>query len=850
MGDGAGKFWQSAGVKTVKAPAKNSAKASVKAKGAVKAAPKDVVSDGKVALKAVKKPREDSVAVAGALFEPLIEQSFATLGHDDTIAAVWPVAGDRRKPRRGHHPIYQWLRWGYVGVAAFLGLVLFCVLVFASRWPNFTGPAYLALININVVGLVLLLLYVVRRVVVMQLDRRGKLRGSRLHWRVLTIFVFLAVFPAVGIGGTAIYLLNQGIESWFATKVSVALEGGRQVAEGYLKESGRSMQGEIVAMSRDPLWQLPPMLLDHNSVDKWLSQQMAMKQLDELALVDSDGQIMASGSGLRLLILPQEVVQYLQNSVFQNGQLAMPEVFRQADGRRMLALVPLRGGWWLVAQKSMNNEMLERISETAAAYNDYSEMMEERGRIRWVVTMFMLLLLGTTVTAAVWAGIRLANKIVKPVTELVHGTNRVSAGDLTVRLEPRDDGELGVLTQAFNRMTVQLASNRDLLERKNFELDERRRFIEAILTGVTAGVVAVDDEGIVRVANQSAITMLHLTLGAKLSRSVPELADVVQDVGLGNVVGRSVVQREMKVTVSEGDTRTLLVRLVPQGTTAGVVHRGVVLTFDDITPLIGAQRLAAWQDVARRLAHEIKNPLTPIQLSAERLKRRYAKQITQDTDLFLQLCDTIVQQSEEMRRMTNEFSDFARMPQAQMADENMIELVDGVVVLQRSRGGVEFVTDYEVAMAMVRADKGQIQRVFTNLLENAYNAIAEREGTNVPQGRVEIVAKEQQAGMLMIEIRDNGRGLPEHVEAETLFDPYVTTRKGGTGLGLAIVKRVMDEHSGTVRLLRRKGGGTTVELGFPLTETAIAASAATTDASEEQEIKNNEPKRPNRKHDS
>ena len=710
-------------------------------------------------------------------------------------------------------------------------VALFCVLLFASHWPTFTGPAYLALININIIALVMLLLYVVRRVVVMLLDRRGRLRGSRLHYRVLGVFIFLAVFPAVGIGGTAIYLLNQGIESWFATRVSTALEGGRQVAEGYLKESGRSLQIEVTGMTRDPLWQMPALLLSNETVGGFLRQQMGLKQLEELAVVDSDGQVMVSASGLRFLILPAEVVQFLQTSEFQrtNGYPATPEVFRQSDGRRLLALVPLKSGLWLVAQKSLNNEMLERISETATAYNDYTEMMEERERIRHVVTMFMLLLLGSTVTAAVWAGIRLANKIVKPVTELVHGTNRVSAGDLTVRLEPRDDGELGVLTQAFNRMTVQLASNRDLLERKNAELDERRRFIEAILTGVTAGVVAVDEEGIVRATNQSAISMLNLTLGAKLNKVVPDLADVVQDVSQGTTIGRGVVQKEMKITVTEGDTRTLLVRLVPQASqTSGFhTHRGVVLTFDDITPLIGAQRLAAWQDVARRLAHEIKNPLTPIQLSAERLKRRYLKQMPEaDQQLFAQLCDTIVQQSEEMRRMTNEFSDFARMPQAQMHEENMIELIDSIVVLQRSRGGIEFNTKYDLAFALVKADKGQVQRVFTNLLENAYNAIAEREGTNLPQGRVEIVATEQQAGMLTLEIRDNGRGLPEHVEVETLFDPYVTTRKGGTGLGLAIVKRVMDEHGGTVRLLRRKSGGTTVELGFPLAEVAIQAIGA------------------------
>lgn len=739
------------------------------------------------------------------------------LTHDDTIAAVWPVAGDRRKPRRGHHPLFQWLRWGFIALVVLAFASLVGVMIVASRWPDISGPLYLALVNINIGILVLIVLYVLRRVVVMLLDRRGRLRGSRLHYRVLGIFALLAVLPALGVGGTAIFLMNEGIESWFNTKVSTALEGGRQIASGFFEESGRSLLGETMVLARDPLWQLPPLLLAHDTVNNWLRSEMAEKQMDELLLVDGDGQVMASGSGFKMGVLPPDVLSFLQTASLQqdSGNSVGAQVFRQADGSRLMAAVPLRSGWWLIAQRGVSGAMLNRIGETAEAYNQYVQMSEERAKIRWVASLFLLVLLASTVAGAIWAGIRLANKIVRPVTELVHGTNRVSAGDLTVRLQPRDDDELGVLTQAFNRMTLQLAANRDLLERKNFELDERRRFIEAILTGVSAGVVVVDEGGVVRVANQSAVAMLKLELGVRLDKSVPELADVVRELGQGEVPARrgGVIQREVRVVPAEGDVRTLLVRLVPQ--LAG--GRAVVMTFDDITPLIGAQRLAAWQDVARRLAHEIKNPLTPIMMSAERLKRRYLKKLPEeDQELFAQLTDTIVQQSEEMRRMTNEFSDFARMPQAKMEPENMIELVDDVAALQKARGGVEFLTEYDIDPAMVKADKGQVQRVFTNILENAYNAIAEREGTNLPQGRVEIVAKEQQGGMLTLEIRDNGRGLPVDVAVENLFDPYVTTRKGGTGLGLAIVKRVMDEHGGTVRLLRRKGGGTVVELGFPL----------------------------------
>lgn len=738
----------------------------------------------------------------------------APIVHDETIAAVWPVAGDRRRERRGHTPVFMVLKWLFVGLAVGAVGGLAVLMGLAWRWPTMAGSAYLALLNINIVLGALLAMYVARRMVVMLLDRRGRLRGGRLHMRILAIFAILTVLPAVGVGGVAVYLLNQGIEGWFATKVSAALEGGRQVVEGYEQESRRAILSDVMGLSRDPMWQLP-MLVDRVSLGNWLRHAVVDKRLDDLLVVDADGMVIASSGGFAGGSVSAEVVNAVQSP------LALGQVLAQRDGR-MAAVAPLRAGWWLVGLRGMSSEMADRIAQTEAASANYEELRAHRDEVRRLASMFLLLILAATITVAVWTAIRLANRIVRPVTELVHGTNRVSAGDLTVRLTPRDDDELGVLTQAFNRMTLQLATNRDLVERKNRELDERRRFMEAVLTGVTAGVVAVDDAGVVRVANQSATTMLGIAPGDKLSKNVPELSEMVREVGRAQAEGalfgqKSLMQREVKVELSEGEARTLLVRLVALGGYPGERTGGVVLTFDDITPLIGAQRMAAWRDVARRLAHEIKNPLTPIQLSAERLKRKYlAKMADEDKALFEQLTTTIVSQTEEMRRMTNEFSDFARMPQAQLQPENLLDLVHSVVALQRARGDVKFAVESEVEAPLVNVDKGQILRLLTNLVENACNAIAEREGTNVPQGEVSIVVKKPQPAILTVEIHDNGRGLPGDVEVEQLFDPYVTTRKGGTGLGLAIVKRVMDEHGGTVRLLRRKEGGTTVLLTFPL----------------------------------
>ncbi len=497
------------------------------------------------------------------------------------------------------------------------------------------------------------------------------------------------------------------------------------------------------------------------------------------------------------------------------------------------------GRLWLVAQRWVNPAVLARVDQTNAAYKEYYGLRQERLHIRQIVTLFLLILTGGALTGAIWTGIRLANKIVRPVTALVHATNRVSAGDLEVRLAAQNDDELGVLTGSFNRMALQLQNNRELLEKKNHELDERRRQMEAVLTGVTAGVVSLDAHGAIRWANAPANALFNLRTGGLLEKASPELAAVFQNFLLNP---RSLAQEQLRVTLGDGTTKMLLVRLVPQYVEGGKVG-SVVMTFDDVTPLIGAQRLAAWRDVARRLAHEIKNPLTPIQLSAERLRRKYLSVIPEaDRELFGQLAATIVNQAEDMRRMTNEFSDFARMPTAHVQEENLMDLVEQAVVLQRAGRGqkITFETDYRLTHeeAQFFCDRGQVNRVLVNVLENAVNAIEERvdasagdaakasktadksnggqkSSTPLQGGHIKIVVKKTQPDILQIDILDNGRGLPADVETENLFDPYVTTRKNGTGLGLAIVRRVMDEHEGQVMLRRRPEGGTTVELTFP-----------------------------------
>ncbi|MCP5404905.1 MAG: HAMP domain-containing protein [Pseudomonadaceae bacterium] len=720
-----------------------------------------------------------------------------------------PLVPNRRHGGRERHWFYRFLRVSVLGlgVLAVLGLPLLAV--WSVYNPDMPGPAYLGLMSLNLIVIGVVVLFALRRLLVMFLDRRGRLRGGKLHVRLLGIFSILAVVPTLLVAAVAIYLLNLGIESWFSTKVNRALEGSLQVAEAYMEENERGLVLELQALSREPVLRERAWMLDSATVNDWLRGQMDERRLDALALVNEHGDIINQGNSLAVVGLSAEVLTSLQGAMAPGGAT------RSTQDGRVLAVVPVRQGVWMVGQRWINPAVLARVDQTNAAFSEYERLLASRTYVRLVVSLLMVLLSVVALAGAIWSGIRLANKIVRPVTALVHGTNRVSAGDLTVRLTPNDDDELGVLTQAFNRMTHQLANQRELVERKNRELDERRKQMEAVLTGVTAAVLSVDGHGTIRSANHTAKELLGVKTGSKLGRCCTPLAEVWE----GFVAHpRPLAQQQVKLEDDEhGEHKTLLVRMVPQYVEGGRVG-SVVMTCDDITPLIGAQRLAAWRDVARRLAHEIKNPLTPIQLSAERLKRRYLKMLPEDDQkLFGELTTTIVQQTEDMRRMTNEFSDFARMPEAVFQPENLVDMVEQVVVLQENaRSKVAFETELDVPRdeAEIWCDRGQVNRVLVNVIENAVNAVEEHECQKDGQGRIKVVVKKQHPDSLQVLVLDNGKGLPADVDVNKLFDPYVTTRKKGTGLGLAIVRKVMDEHGGQVKLRRQPEGGTAVELTF------------------------------------
>ncbi|MEC8066944.1 MAG: ATP-binding protein [Pseudomonadota bacterium] len=678
--------------------------------------------------------------------------------------------------------------------------------------PAAKGPIYLALININILFAVLFLAFIGHRFVHILLERRRGVIGTRMNLRFVALFSVFAVVPAFLVGVGSLWLLNQGIEGWFSNRVTTALDGSVHVARSYLKEHEKNLQIRTDVIAKSPELASSAILADREFINLFLEKRKHENFFSSLRLYNDRGDLVAHADPFPPTALNNDLLRFIRRGL--SGGMTLQDL----PSGQIWALSKVDDVHYVVAVKLMDPQVLEQVAATKEAYAEYDELHASSADVRSVFVWTLLALSLSSLAGAIWFGFKFAYSITKPVTALVHATNKVSAGDLDVRLTPLNDDELGILTQSFNRMASQLQNSQNLLESKNKEVNERRKITEAVLTGVSAGVFSLDDEGLVHMANVPAFENLHLKVGERLDIKHPELGQLFD-----SFMQRPMQLYQEKLSIRIGDeTRKFLFRLVPQMVSGGKVQN-VVVTFDDITELLSAQKVAAWSDVARRIAHEIKNPLTPIQLSAERIKRRYSKKMEEpeDKELFEQLTGTIVRQVEEMRRMVNEFSDFARMPAAVMKEEDIAPLLKEIVLLQQqARPDIQFDLQLpQEGTLNVMCDASQISRVFTNIVENAVNAIEEDENPdkkNAPKD-IKIVVEMSQSGKLVTTVKDSGKGLPADVDVSKLFDPYVTTRKKGTGLGLAIVRRVVDEHGGQIRLSRREEGGTCVEIIFPLT---------------------------------
>lgn len=640
------------------------------------------------------------------------------------------------------------------------------------------------------------------RIAMLVLARRARSAGSRLHLRMVRLFTFIAVLPALLLGLFAAVTVTFSLEGWLNARVAGVVSNSVTIAESYVRERHQAIRLDASVIAAEVARATPFGVRDEAALNRVLAKVSQERRLVEVYVLNSSGEIIARGPNSYLFLFRPPTER--EFSATRPGEVF---VFEDRTGGAVRALLPLPGVFdsYLYLVRPVDGEALRVLAETRGMVAEYEQLESQRGDMQLIFAALYLGFAVLILSAAIWFGIWFADRLARPIGRLAGAADRVAKGDLNARVnEEKGDDEIAVLSRAFNRMTEQVQRQRGSLLDANIQLDERRRFTEAVLSGVTAGVIRLDSAGRVDLANASAEELLGRPegslQGSVLEDAFPAFSPIIEsapDCPDGIAEGRAMVAHE-------GSDSEFFVRVACQKRD-GLIE-GYVVTLDDMTALVSAQRLAAWGDVARRVAHEIRNPLTPIQLSAERLSRKFGKQIETDKPVFEQCTGTIVRQVEQIRRMVEEFSNFARMPEPEFAEERLATLVREAAMLQIAASPeVAFDLSGVAHGLRVRCDRGLIMQALTNVLKNAVEAIATRieddqaVGREPTEGRV-TVALSGDATHATIAIADNGIGLPKK-ERKQVVEPYVTTKKRGTGLGLAIVKRIVEEHGGTLTLL-------------------------------------------------
>ncbi|HEY2708805.1 MAG TPA: PAS domain-containing sensor histidine kinase [Caulobacteraceae bacterium] len=709
------------------------------------------------------------------------------------------------------------LLWGG-GFAVSASLTAAAVALGSS--PSLSGPLgpasplVLTLLAVNFVLIFGLGGLIAWRIVRLAGERTGD-AGARLHLRFVTQFAIAAVLPALIIALFFGALVTRGVDNWFNARVQKVVESSRQVAGSYIDEQENYLSEHIRLTARELNHAGPTALADSPvAFSQFLAGVAADNGFPAVYVVDGQGRVVAQavrGDTPDFLLPPR--------GSFQAADAGGDEVeampFERTDLLR--ALYRLRGfpNAYLYVVRPVEPGVFAHLRDTEASLADYREAKAGRNQIQAGFALVYAEVVLVVLLGAVSFGISAASGIAGPIARLVQASGHVASGDLSVRVDAADGiEEITGLSRAFNNMTRDLEAQQTALVTAHKEAESRRQFVETMLFGVSAGVIGLDPAGRISVVNRQAAALLELPetrLGLPLGQLVPEFHGVVEradDAGL---------ELEEDVDVMRGgESRRLRLRV-------GHSPDGLVLTFDDITRLVAAQRNAAWKDVARRIAHEIKNPLTPIQLSAERLQRKYRSEITSDLETFDRCTDTIIRQVGDIGRMVGEFSDFARMPAPKFAQADVSELLRQAVFAQRvadPETQIDFKSPAD-AVTLI-CDVRMIGQALTNLLKNAGEAVAARRGAETPHAGRIVARLLTDASWATIEIEDNGVGLPTK-DRDRLTEPYVTTREKGTGLGLAIVERIMEEHGGQLLLADAATlPGAKVSLRLPLTTTAPA----------------------------
>jgi two-component system nitrogen regulation sensor histidine kinase NtrY len=690
-----------------------------------------------------------------------------------------------------------------VGVALLSATATFLVLAGLTPIDPVDSVVRGLLLGNAVTGVLLVTIIGLEVWTVLQARRRGY-AGSRLHVQIVGLFAVIAAVPTVLIAVVASTTLDRGLDRYFSTSTRSMVEASLIVAHAYVNEHLQAIHSATLEMAAD-LGRIKPLFdQDRDKFRKYFVAQATGQGLFA-AIIGPDGSTVEradiAAAKKQVVLPPAQVLSTINETE--------PEIFYTPDG--IATIIKLRGydDKYLYIAGLLDPSVMQQLRVTQESANEYALLATGRLGIQVAFAMMFGVIALIVLLSSAWIGLDFANRLVAPIRRLIGAANVVSTGNLQVQVPIQGSGgDLARLGETFNKMTHELRTQHEDIVRARDLIDSRRRFTEAVLAGASAGVVGVNADGKVSILNRSAERLIGRTeseaLGRPLTEIAPELAEIFQTARHGN---QRLVQRQVTVA-RDGQERNFSVRVTSEQ--APDAEHGYVITIDDVTELVLAQRTSAWADIARRIAHEIKNPLTPIQLSAERLRRKYSKVIAADDLVFDQCTDTIVRQVDDIKRMVDEFSRFARMPKPVMTDEDVADTVRQAVFLIRvAHPDIDFEVDLPAEVIPARFDRRLISQALTNIVKNATEAIGAvppppnpppqaGQGREGERGRI-VVSARREGKDIVIDVIDNGIGLPKENRAR-LLEPYVTTREKGTGLGLAIVGRILEEHGGRIEL--------------------------------------------------
>jgi len=729
------------------------------------------------------------------------------------------------------------------GILAVVGALIaaaisFVILIGLTRIePN--NRIALTLIAINT-GFILVLIALIAREAhrIITARRIGK-AASRLHVRVVAMFALVAAVPAILIAIIASITLQVGLDRWFEIRTKTIINSSLSIAEAYVQENARNLQGTTVSMANDLDGNRAVYNLDPGGFERLLRDQARGRALAHAALMRADGSVIMQVTTTQDVDIPSPPAEALQ--VAGDGQpvLIEPRVRNIVGAILKLKQIP---DAYLYTLRLVDPEVIRARQLVRANAEDYRDLEGNRTATQVAFALSYLGLTLVIVISAIWTGIAVADRLVRPIRQMIGAADEVSTGNLDVQVPVRDsDGDVASFAATFNTMIRELKSQRTEVLTARDEMDERRRFSEAVLAGVTAGVIGVDHDGHITIVNRSAETMLDLSSSKAMGKTITAVLPHVGRVFEIARESRRAVYREQVTFLRSSGERTFNVQVTVEEAENRNEPRSYVVTVDDITDLVQAQRSTAWADVARRIAHEIKNPLTPIQLSAERIRRRFGKVIVEDREVFDQCTDTIIRQVGDIGRMVDEFSSFARMPKPAMQTMDLREaLREASFLVEVSQADIKFERRFDNGPLVGTFDSRMIGQAIGNVIKNAAEAIEAVTYGDGQSGAILIRASKVR-NFIVVDVIDNGKGLPRE-NRQRLLEPYMTTREKGTGLGLAIVKKIIEEHGGRLELHDAPsdfhgGRGAMIRIILPaLAEAATSASA--TDIQEEKKAQN------------